>query len=197
MDSEPLNSQFSGILGLALPDFSDIAAKIPAEIGDAPDGAVWSSNLFSITPTTAAPAAPFLSLALERPGSPRVPSVLGIGRHPAALVSDPASIAYDMLYAPTQNGPLLWKAAVHGITVYTNTSRMPIPLGRGASTAYPSAALDTGSPGILTTKEVANAIYGAIGISPAEDNMCALFSLFFLGSEVTGCAQITSRVRLR
>ncbi|KAJ7196500.1 aspartic peptidase domain-containing protein [Mycena pura] len=172
VDSEPLNSQFSGILGLALPDFSVIAQQIPPEIGDAPDGAVWSSNLFSITPAAAAPAAPFLSLALERPGSPTVPSVLGIGRHPAALVPDPASVAYDMLYAPTANGPVLWKAAVHGITVYTNTSRMPIPLGRAASgTAFPSAVLDTGVPVILTTAAVANAIYGAIGVSPALNNM--------------------------
>ncbi|KAF7308960.1 Peptidase A1 domain-containing protein [Mycena kentingensis (nom. inval.)] len=172
VESEPLTSQFSGILGLALPSNSVIGSEIEPKLDDTPDGAIWASNLFSITPNTSAPAAPFLSVALERPGSSKVPSVLGIGRHPAALVPDPSRIDYEMLYAPSPDGPLFWKAAVHGITVYTESSRMEIPLGRGASgTAYPSAVLDTGMPVILTTAVLANAIYGAIGVQPASDNM--------------------------
>ncbi|KAJ7185831.1 aspartic peptidase domain-containing protein [Mycena filopes] len=165
VDSEPLESQFSGVLGLALPSNSLIAEQITPIVGDTPDGAVWMSNLFSITPASSAPAARFLSIALARPGSPTVPSVLGIGRHPRR------TLAYDILYAPSSDGPRFWKAAVRGITVYTNNTRMPIVLGRGVSGVFPSAVLDTGVPLILTTKAVADAIYGAIGITPASDNM--------------------------
>ncbi|KAJ7032026.1 aspartic peptidase domain-containing protein [Mycena alexandri] len=171
VDSEPLESQFSGVLGLALPSNSIIASEITPIVGDTPDGAVWMSNLFSITPTSLAPVARFISIALERPGSPTVPSILGIGRHPAALVPDPSKVEYDILYAPSSDGPRFWKAAVRGITVYTNDTRMPIKLGPGVSGVFPSAVLDTGVPLILTTKAVADAIYGAIGISPAADNM--------------------------
>ncbi|KAJ7108747.1 aspartic peptidase domain-containing protein [Mycena epipterygia] len=171
VESEPLSSKFSGVLGLALPADSVIAQQITPGIGDAPDGAVWASNLFSTTPDSSAPPARFLSIALERPGSTTVPSILGIGRHPSALVPDPSRIGYDTLYEPSSMGPLFWKAAVHGITVYTNSSRMPISLGRGASGVFPSAVLDTGVPVILTTRAVADAIYGAIGVQAASDNM--------------------------
>ncbi|KAJ7432218.1 aspartic peptidase domain-containing protein [Mycena galericulata] len=162
--SEPLSSEFSGVLGLALPANSIIAEEIPPQLGDTPDGAVWESNLFSVTPVSSAPSARFLSIALERPGSSTVPSVLGIGRHPR----NPGA---GSLYEPGNLGPLYWKAAVQGITVYTNSSRMPIQLGRGVSGVFPSTVLDTGIPVILTTKVVADAIYGAIGITAASDNM--------------------------
>ncbi|KAJ7665944.1 aspartic peptidase domain-containing protein [Mycena polygramma] len=171
VEDEPLESQFSGVLGLALPSNSIIAQQILPGVGDAPDGAVWTSNLFGITPLSVAPAARFLSIALERPGSAAVPSILGIGRHPAALVPDPSLISYSTLYEPSSIGPMFWKASVRGVTVYTNSSRMPIPLGRGASGVFPSAVLDTGVPVILTTKAVADAIYGAIGVDPAADSM--------------------------
>ncbi|KAJ6487712.1 aspartic peptidase domain-containing protein [Mycena sanguinolenta] len=171
VESEPLSSEFSGLLGLALPANSIIAQDIPPQVGDTPDGAVWMSNLFGITPLSGAPAARFVSIALERPGSDAVPSVLGIGRHPAALVPDPSKIGYDPLYGSSDGGPYFWRAAVSGITVYTNTSRMPIPLGRGTTGAFPSAVLDTGVPTILTTTALANAIYGAINVQPAADNM--------------------------
>ncbi|KAJ6557910.1 aspartic peptidase domain-containing protein [Mycena capillaripes] len=172
VDGEPLESQFSGVLGLALPTDSIIAGLIQPGLGDAPDGAVWTSNLFGITPISSAPSARFFSIALERPGSAAVPSILGIGRHPAALVPDPSRITYSILYEPSSMGPRFWKTSVRGITVYTNSSRMPIQLGRGASGgAFPSAVLDTGVPLILTTKAVADAIYGAIGVNPAADNM--------------------------
>ncbi|KAJ7697582.1 aspartic peptidase domain-containing protein [Mycena rosella] len=172
IDSEPLAAQFSGVLGLALPANSKIAEEITPQVGDTPDGAVWMSNLFSITPVSSAPSARFLSIALGRPGSDTVPSVLGIGRHPAALVPDPSQVGYDTLYQPSNIGPMFWKTAVRHITVYTATSRMDIPLPRSASGGvFPSAVLDTGVPVILTTKVVADAIYGAIGVQAASDNM--------------------------
>jgi hypothetical protein len=43
---------------------------------------------------------------------------------------------------------------------------------------YPNAILDTGVPVILTSSEIANGIYGAVGISPAGDGQCK--HLFFV-----------------
>ncbi|KAJ7634544.1 aspartic peptidase domain-containing protein [Roridomyces roridus] len=171
VQSEPLTPQFSGVLGLALPDDSIIRREIRPQVGNTPDGAILASNLFSITPVSAAPSARFISITLERPGSSTVPSVLGIGQHPPSVVPDPSLVEYDALYDPTDRG-YFWKVAVRAITVYTNNTRIPIQLGRGASGgAFPSASLDTGTPLILTTTAVADAIYGAIGIQRASDNM--------------------------
>ncbi|KAJ6614583.1 aspartic peptidase domain-containing protein [Mycena sp. CBHHK59/15] len=169
--SEPLSSVFSGVLGLALPANSLIAQIIPPTTSDAPDGAVWMSNLFSITPASSAPAARFLSVALARPGSDTIPSVLGVGAHPAALVPDPARVQYDTLYGESSVGPLFWKAAVQAITVYNNGTRLPVQIGRGVSGVFPSAVLDTGVPVILTTKAVADGIYGAISVQAGSDGI--------------------------
>ncbi|KAJ7822782.1 hypothetical protein B0H14DRAFT_3731045 [Mycena olivaceomarginata] len=125
-----LRSQFSSVLGLALPADSIIVDEIPPQVDDTPDSA--------------------------RPGSDAVPSVLGIGPHPATLVPDPSKIAYDALYAPSPLGPLFWKTAVHGITRLHE---------------YLAAVLDIGVHVILTTTDVVNAIYGAIGVQPAANNM--------------------------
>ena len=86
-------------MGLALPANSLIAQQIPPTESDAPDGASLSSNLFSITPVSTAPGSRFFGLALERPGSDRVPSVLGIGKHPPDLVPDPSKIQYANVIA--------------------------------------------------------------------------------------------------
>ncbi|KAH9478959.1 Pepsin A [Psilocybe cubensis] len=169
VDSEPLSSKFSGILGLALPLNSIIAASIPPVTSNAPDGAAWASNLFSITPTSSAPSARFLSLALERPGSDRVPSVLGIGRHPQALVPDPSKVQYAQLVAEA-SGTLFWKVGVRAITVYVDGQRKEVDVGRGgAGGAFPSAVVDSGVPLILATSAIANAVYGALGVEPASD----------------------------
>ncbi|KAF9461596.1 aspartic peptidase domain-containing protein [Collybia nuda] len=169
VSNEPLSSLFTGILGLALPLNSIIAENIPPLTTNAPDGAAWASNLFSITPSNLAPAARFLSMALERPGTTAIPSLLGIGRHPAALVPDPSKIHYSTLVAE-RSGTLFWKVGVRAITVYTNGEKKQVALGRSNSGAvYPSAVLDSGVPLILTTRAIANAIYGAIDIAPAQD----------------------------
>ena len=70
-------------------------------------------------------------------------------------------------------GILFWKVTVKAITVYVNSTRKPIQLS-GSITGAPSpiAVLDSGVPLILTTTEIANGIYGAIGINPASDGMC-------------------------
>lgn len=54
--------------------------------------------------------------------------------------------------------------------MYVNGVPMPVEVGRSNTGAvFPSAVVDSGVPLILTTSAVANAIYGAIGISPGSD----------------------------
>lgn len=172
VNDEPLTSSFQGILGLAPPINSLIAQQITPVKGNAPDGAAWASNLFSLTPVSAAPAAHFLSLSLERPGSDRVPSLLGIGHHPSSLVPDPSEIHYYSLVSNNE-GVIYWKVTVRAITVYVNNQPKPVDIDYSTSgEEYPTAVLDSGVPVILTTTNIANGIYGAIGIGPASDGNC-------------------------
>ncbi|KAG6856074.1 hypothetical protein H0H87_007685 [Tephrocybe sp. NHM501043] len=169
--NEPLGPLFSGILGLALPLNSIIAQAIPPVTSNSPDGAAWASNLFSITPSSSAPSARFISLLLSRPGSDAVPSQLGIGRHPAYVGAnhDLGGVQYDVLESEEQ-GTLFWKVSVREVMVWVNGEKRPVNIGRSNNGAvFPSAVLDSGVPLILTTTAVANGIYGAIGVSPAAD----------------------------
>ena len=171
VQSEPLAPNFSGVLGIALPLNSIIAADVPplAVTSNSRDGAAWASNLFSIK---TAPSFHFLSLALSRPGSDQVQSVVGIGKHPTALVPDPSLIQYSTPVFD-QSGALFWKATVRAITVYVNGVAKKTQLGTSnTGAAFPNAVLDSGTPLIFTTTTVANAIYGSIGITPASDGMC-------------------------
>lgn len=166
---EPLTPNFSGVLGIALPLNSIIAADVLPVTSNSPGGAAWASNLFSIN---TAPSFHFLSLALSRPGSDQVKSILGIGKHPTALVPDPSRIKYS---TPVFDGSvaLFWKATVRDITVYVNGVPRRVQLGTSnTGAAFPNAVLDSGTTLILTTTAVANAIYGSIGITPAADGMC-------------------------
>ncbi|KAG6909398.1 hypothetical protein DXG01_000699 [Tephrocybe rancida] len=166
--SQLLDPLFSGILGLALPLNSVIAGIIAPVTSNSPDGAAWASNLFSITPASSAPSSRFLSLLLSRPGSSAVPAQLGIGRHPA-YVRDPARVEYSPLQSQRE-GTLYWKVVVRAVTVWAAGVDLPVQLGRGSAGAvYPSAVLDSGVPLILTTRAVANGIYGAIGVSPSDN----------------------------
>lgn len=169
VQSEPLAPNFSGVLGIALPWNSIIAADVPSVTRNSLNGATWVLNLFSIN---TAPSFHFLSLALSRPGSNQVQSALGIGKHPTALVSDPSLIRYS---TPVSDGfeALFWKATVRAITVYDNGVAKQVQLGSSNTGApFPNAVLDSGSSRILTTSTIANAIYGSIGITPAPDGMC-------------------------
>ena len=163
VSSEPLNNDFDGILGLALPLNSIISQLIPPVTNNNPDGASFSSNLFGITPTSQAPSAHFFSLVLERPGSDRLPSLLGVGRHPAGILpgDDPGKVEYSMVVSDEQ-GTLFWKTYVRAITVYVDSVAKPVAVPRGLqSTAYPIAVLDSGVPLIITASEIANEIYFA------------------------------------
>ena len=179
--TEPLAPNFSGVLGIALPLNSIIAADVPPVTSNSPDGAAWASNLFSIN---TAPSFHFLSLALSRPGSDQVQSVLGIGEHPTALVPDPSRIQYS---TPVSDGSeaLFWKAIVRAITVYVNGVAKQVQLGTSnTGAAFPIAVLDSGTTLIFTTTNVANAIYGSIGVTPASDGMCKeIFLVSSLGEK--------------
>ncbi|EIW52253.1 acid protease [Trametes versicolor FP-101664 SS1] len=170
VNAEPLSSSFVGVLGLALPLNSVIAQKIPPTTSDAPDGAAITSNIFGITPTGTAPSARFLSVALERPGSDRVSSTLGIGRHPAGLVPDPSKVQYSSVVAESA-GSLWWQANVRQITVYVNGQAkvVSLPQSGTGTRGQPSAILDTGVPLIVASPALAYGIYGAMGYSPAAD----------------------------
>ena len=175
VQNEDLAPNFNGILGLALPLNSIIASDIPPVTNNNPDGAAWASNLFSLTPVSTAPSSRFLSLALSRPGSDKIPAVLGIGQHPPSLVPDPSLILYSTLVGD-KPGILFWKITVKAITVYMNGSMERIQLGNSVTGASsPIAVLDSGVSVILTTSDIANGIYGAIGINPASNGMCTSF----------------------
>ncbi|KAG2139633.1 aspartic peptidase domain-containing protein [Suillus bovinus] len=169
VSNEPLSSDFDGILGLALPLNSIIEQTIPPTTNNNPDGASFSSNLFSMTPASTAPSRPFFSLTFARPGSNALPSLLGIGMHPSSVVPDPSKIQYSTLVSQGV-GILFWKTNVRAITVYVNGQARPVVLtGSVTGAAFPTALLDSGVPFIITTSSIANGIYGALGISPASD----------------------------
>jgi hypothetical protein len=152
------------VLGLALPGNSIIAQKAAGLIGQA-----FSSNLFA---AAGAPAASFLSLALSRPGSNTVPAVLGLGAHPPALVPDPSRVQYSPV-ASAGPSQLFWQAAVQKLTIFVDGKEHDIPLGQSvAGGPNPIATLDSGAPVIATTTAIANALYGALGVSPAADSHC-------------------------
>ncbi|EIN12122.1 acid protease [Punctularia strigosozonata HHB-11173 SS5] len=183
VSSESLGPSFSGVLGLALPADSIIAELIPPGTSDAPDGAPLPSNLFGLAPVSAAPAARFLGLTLERPGSDRIPSALAIGRHPTAAdltftpnrtLSD--TFYQDIEYTPVESdrtsrrGTRFWETSVQAVNVYVDGEQRPVTLPKSVTGAvYPSAVLDSGVPVIVTTSAIANAIYGAIGVGPNSD----------------------------
>ncbi|KAE9394730.1 acid protease [Gymnopus androsaceus JB14] len=175
VNSEPLSEDFNGVIGLALPDNSVISGIITPTSSNAPDGAQFTSNLFSLSPSSLTPAARFLSLTLSRPGSSTIPSLFGIGKHPSQsqipMIGNGSNVQYktplDSL-TPTGVASLFWKSNIEDITVWVDGQAKPIAL-QNSSSNYPTAILDTGVPVILATKSIADAIYGAIGVSPASD----------------------------
>ncbi|KAL5535120.1 hypothetical protein ACEPAF_3214 [Sanghuangporus sanghuang] len=173
--NESLSDSFSGILGLALPLNSVIGKTIPPGTNSVPDGATLMSNLFGTQPADQAPTQFFYSVLLSRPNIDRIPSVLGIGRHPSndllsdGLTIEPEHIEYSDVVSEN-NGVLFWKAELRGITVYVNGTAKNIDLGPSVTgSVFPEAVLDTGVPYIISTPQIANAVWGALGISPAND----------------------------
>ena len=177
--NESLSSDYSGILGLALQSDSIIATDIPPVTSSNPDGQTVVSNLFGSSPSTTVPSQFFLSLLLNRPGSSRVPAVLGIGRHPSndqfidGMTLNASKVSYSSP-VPENDGIHFWKSELRGINVYVNGTAKQVSIGRGVSgSLFPEAVLDSGVPYIISTPTIANAVWGALGISPASDGNCA------------------------
>jgi hypothetical protein len=62
---------------------------------------------------------------------------------------------------------------VRAITVYVDGVAKQVQLGTlNTGAPFLNAVLDSGTPLIFTTRTIANAIYGSIGITPAADGMC-------------------------
>ena len=168
VENEPLDV-FSGILGLALPLNSVIASTLRAGDPVGADGATWASNLFGMD---GAPTSRFISFLLERPGSTAIPSLLGVGRHPSSYIPDPSKVHYSTIVSE-DNGALFWKISVTAITVYVDGERREVDISPSTGgSAFPTAVLDTGVPVILMTSTIANGIYGALDIHPAQDRNC-------------------------
>jgi hypothetical protein len=111
-------------------------------------------------------------LSLERPGSNKIPSMLGIGRHPSNVVSDPSKITYSPLFS-NSGLPLFWKTSISAITIYVDGMRKDVELVSAfPGSPLPTAVLDTGVPFILATTSIANGIYGTLGIGPSADGNC-------------------------
>lgn len=123
-------------------------------------------------------------MLLERPGSDRIPSLLGIGRHPSLVDARVRSTAlggtggehggveYSTLVSE-RTGTLFWKTSVRALTVYVNGEERDVDLGRGVmGSVFPSAVLDSGVPLILASGRIANAVWGAVGVSPSADGYC-------------------------
>lgn len=179
VSDETLSSDFVGLLGLALPPNSLIAHKVPPTVGDAPDGATLQENLFGLTPVDTAPAHRFFGISLERPGTSRIPSLLSIGRHPDNLVSgfDPSTLQLMDLVA-SRSGDTYWRVSVDSVTGWIDGSPQPIMLGSSSvllDVDSPVAIVDTGGTGILTTRQIADGIYGAWQIGPGQDGNCECY----------------------
>ncbi|KZO96811.1 acid protease [Calocera viscosa TUFC12733] len=171
VSSERLEADtFSGVLGLAPALDSRIAQLIPPVVGNDPDGASWTSNLYG----SDTPPPPFFSLLLERPEDPDTVSVLGLGMHP--LRDTPANFTADLLdWTPvvtSDDGALFWRVPITDISLSVNGVNSSLILGK--STAVPTSArpvgvFDSGTPLILTSPQIADAFWGAYGVNPAAD----------------------------
>ena len=119
-----------------------------------------------------APASRFISFLLERPGSTTIPSLLGIGRHPSDYVPDPSKVHYSNIISEG-GGAKFWELSVTAITVYVDGQRREVNISPSSNDSpFPTAVLDTGVPVILMRSAIANGIYGALDIHPAQDKNC-------------------------
>ncbi|KDQ16125.1 hypothetical protein BOTBODRAFT_43702 [Botryobasidium botryosum FD-172 SS1] len=167
VQNEFLSLGFSGLLGLALPANSQITSLFPST-GNNTDGSTFASHLLS---STLPPSNPFLSLSLERPGSSKIPSLLGIGMHPTSLIPDPTEVVYSPVVS-SAFGPLYWRVHVTSLVAYVGSQPKPVSLGGSTAdrtSQYPIAVLDTGGPNIFTSRDIAKAFYATWNISPAAD----------------------------
>ena len=90
---------------------------------------------------------------------------------------DPSQLAWAQILSTT-SGYLHWRTQISEIIVTDDQGiERSISLSRslvdgGRSSLWPVAVLDTGGSNILMRSDLANGLYGAIGIGPASDGMC-------------------------
>ena len=179
--SESLTYDFNGTLRLALPLNSIISTIILAVTNSNPNGVSFSSNLFSITPLLPGSSVHLSSLILQRSSSDRLPCLLGVDHHPSRIVLDPSKVEYSTLWN-NRGGTMIWKTDIQAITICVNSVPRLISLPIGIkSTTYLVAVLDSTALFIITTSEVVNGIYGALGIRPAADGQCKWSFIFHYG----------------
>jgi hypothetical protein len=191
VQDEHLSSHFVGLIGLALERNSILASKAEDDPLQFPVS-TFSTNIFA---GTTPPTSRTIGVSLERPGQSNsgTPSLLSIGRHPTSLVPDPSKILYTPL-----NGDTYWRVQVTQISAWVpgdwsdNASSSKrglqargayssgvihnLALGStqvtGAHSIWPLAIVDTGGARIITSRDLANAFWGAYGVGPASDGMC-------------------------
>ncbi|KAG8876909.1 hypothetical protein FRB97_003828 [Tulasnella sp. 331] len=178
-----IGAGFSGLLGLGPQADSIIATSLsssnPASVS------TFSTNILSntsnssngLSTSTPGPSNHFISVLLERPFYPTIPSRLGLGAHPPLPYSlSPSQIQYSPIAASNSGpGPLYWRVPVTAVTAYVKGAPMSIPLS--ATTAsdvtsiWPVAVFASGGISMVSTRSFANAFYGAWGIGPGADDM--------------------------
>ena len=172
--NEPLGDEFNGVLGLALPDNSLIASK------DGEDAV--TKGLFG---ADGAPNNKFIGMLLERPGSDRYPSLLGLGTHPSPgqlRLPDGKDVESSLSYlglSADESGELLFKVQLAGLDAHPSTIQTPDASTNQNNLTSDTALLgaplravfDSGVPLILTTSTIANAVYGAVGVGPGSDGV--------------------------
>ena len=91
--------------------------------------------------------------------------------------NDPSQLAWaQVLSAPS--GYLHWRTQISEIIVTDDRGiEKSVTLGRslvdnGQTSLWPVAVLDTGGSSIYMRSDLANGLYGAIGIGPASDGIC-------------------------
>jgi hypothetical protein len=214
VQSEPLQI-FDGVLGLAFPANSAILQKGKLTGGTAAafatdDGGRATSFAAGLLAGDGddddVPDHSFLSLTLERPGSARIPSLLGIGKHPDkgtvtlpdsrggkdAQLGDTNTHYTQVLSAAGGGQNLWWKLGISSMSVWADGQERPVALAREFSIGGEepsgdgsvSAVLDTGSSWIVVNDQTAASFYGALGddagVEKGDDGLCKYIYLFYL-----------------
>ncbi|CAE6354844.1 unnamed protein product [Rhizoctonia solani] len=179
IENERLTSNFVGLLGLALEYNSLLVDQFKDKLEFSVS--TVATNLFS---SATSPVNRTIGVSLERPGQSNsgIPSLLSIGRHPSKVVPDPSKISYSSITDGTH-----WRLPITEITAwivgnyndttqaYNFNTRRDVQLTTstvsGSRSIWPLATIDTGGAQIISTRALANAFWGALGIGPASDGM--------------------------
>ncbi|KAG9034016.1 hypothetical protein FRB95_013887 [Tulasnella sp. JGI-2019a] len=173
---------FSGLIGLAPQADSVIATTLNKSASTSTpsvSGSTFSTNLFSNPSgssgiSSSGPSTHFISLLLERPFYPTIPSRLGLGAHPQLPYSlSPEHIQYSAIMA-SNPGPLYWRVPMTAVTVLVKGAQISIPLGAsvasGISSIWPVVVFDSAETSMTSTRSFANAFYGAWDIGPGSED---------------------------